>query len=228
MFRIGVSVRVFLLLASCVLPLAAQQSGAGVAATTYYACVNNTTGAVRIVTSTTTCNPTEHRIAWNQAGPQGPAGAQGPTGLQGPPGTLVGYSSLLDYGIFPELSRAPGVLVAETAPVATTGTYYITASAFLSVDPNDGVAWCYDTTPFTGYIRSTGGGTAYYSQASITDALIVNAGDSVQLWCYSGEGDGFSFVLNAGLTATLIDSSSAPSKPLEFPHRRPGPSLPKR
>src|SRR5277367_5532425 len=130
MFRIGVYVRVSLLLACCVLPLAAQQSATGVPPTTYYGCVNNTTGAIRIVTSTAACNPLEHRIAWNQAGPQGP---QGLPGTQGPPGTSVGYSYVLPFGIFPNLPRSPGLLVAETAPVATTGTYYISASAFMYV-----------------------------------------------------------------------------------------------
>ena len=55
MFRIGVCVCVFCLLACCVLPLAAQQP----TATTYYACINNSTGAIRIVSKTTVCKSTE-------------------------------------------------------------------------------------------------------------------------------------------------------------------------
>jgi hypothetical protein len=83
-----------LLAVSCILPAAAQRKAAlntdeQPAVTTLYACVNNNTGAIRIVTSKTTCKPTEHEIQWNQTGPQGPkgpAGPQGQTGAQGAQG----------------------------------------------------------------------------------------------------------------------------------------------
>jgi hypothetical protein len=51
-----------------------------------YACVNNTTGAVQIVGSTTTCATGSHKIQWNQTGPTGPAGPKGATGATGPAG----------------------------------------------------------------------------------------------------------------------------------------------
>jgi hypothetical protein len=58
---------------------------------TINACVNNRTGAMRIVTDPAKCNKrTEKPLSWYQvAGPQGPAGPQGLAGLQGeqgPPG----------------------------------------------------------------------------------------------------------------------------------------------
>ncbi len=55
-----------------------------------FACVNDVTGAVRIVAQNTTCRALERLVVWNVAGPQGPAGpagAQGPAGPQGPQGT---------------------------------------------------------------------------------------------------------------------------------------------
>ena len=90
---------------------------------TYYACVNNSTGALIIVNSTTTCASGYHKIQWNQtgpvgpagpkgstgatgatgqtgpqgvagpAGPQGPTGPKGPTGPQGSPGLAIGYDA---------------------------------------------------------------------------------------------------------------------------------------
>jgi hypothetical protein len=54
-----------------------------------FACVNNLTGAVRIVAQNTTCRAIEQLVVWNVVGPQGPAGpvgAQGPVGPQGPQG----------------------------------------------------------------------------------------------------------------------------------------------
>src|SRR5580693_6424506 len=66
-------------LSSIVAPPAAAQ-------TVIFACVNNTTGAVQIVGSTTTCATGSHKIQWNQTGPTGPAGPKGATGAIGPKG----------------------------------------------------------------------------------------------------------------------------------------------
>lgn len=94
MYRLSISVCASFLLA-CVLPMSAQRSTASAspalppATVTYYGCVNNTTGDLRVVSQTTTCNSGERKIQWNQAGPQGPAGpkgATGATGAQGPQG----------------------------------------------------------------------------------------------------------------------------------------------
>ena len=55
--------------------------------TTYYACVNYTTGSIRMTTATGTCLSKEQMISWNnigQQGPQGPAGPAGPIGPAGP------------------------------------------------------------------------------------------------------------------------------------------------
>src|SRR5437667_12323000 len=57
----------------------------------YYACVTNTTSAIKIVSSTTTCPTGTHKIHWNQQGPIGPTGPQGPQGPQGPSGVSQGY-----------------------------------------------------------------------------------------------------------------------------------------
>jgi sulfatase-modifying factor enzyme 1/collagen triple helix repeat protein len=51
-----------------------------------YACVNQVTGVLRIVSDTAACLPTENSISWNGMGPQGSQGPQGPTGPQGPQG----------------------------------------------------------------------------------------------------------------------------------------------
>lgn len=49
----------------------------------YHACVNNSSGTIKIVTATGACAGNEQRIVWNQTGPTGPAG---PQGLPGPAG----------------------------------------------------------------------------------------------------------------------------------------------
>jgi len=226
-----------LLLAFSVLPIAAQQaapSANGIqspAAVTIFGCVNDTTGTVRIVNSNTVCKATEHKIHWNQVGPRGPQGNQGNQGLrgpegpqgpqgpqgaqgpQGPPGVAVGYSSVsIDQD--PLLPGFPGVLLAQSNPVAFSGTYFISASALLDIGAGDNEgAFCYDTTASNGTPVQFGGSglTGNFQQASITDVFTVNAGDSFQLFCYGSIG-GFSDAFNAGLTATLINSADSASK----------------
>jgi len=56
------------------------------AAVTYYGCVNNSTGAITIVSATTTCKTGFHKIQWAQTGPQGPVGPTGPKGATGATG----------------------------------------------------------------------------------------------------------------------------------------------
>jgi hypothetical protein len=108
----------------------------------------------------------------------------------------------------------PGVLVAQSNPVAFSGTYFISASALLDIGAGDNEgAFCYDTTASNGTPVQFGGSglTGNFQQASITDVFTVNAGDSFQLFCYGSIG-GFSDAFNAGLTATLINSADSASK----------------
>src|ERR1700684_1375662 len=51
-----------------------------------HSCVNKTTGALRIVSATTTCKVTETAVSWDMTGPQGPQGPQGAQGTKGPQG----------------------------------------------------------------------------------------------------------------------------------------------
>jgi Collagen triple helix repeat (20 copies) len=202
------------------------------AVVTFFGCVNNTTGAIRLVSNTTVCQSSEHKIHWNQKGPQGPQGPQGlqgpegsqgpkgprgPQGLQGiqgqqgPPGISVGYSGL-NIGQFPTLTDSPGVEIAHTSPVAVAGTYFVSASALLESSADSSGALCYDTTASSGSSSQFAGSSSFgFQQASITDVITVSAGDSFQLWCYTQNG-GSSIVYNAGITATLINNASDASK----------------
>jgi hypothetical protein len=218
MFRFNVSGILILFLST--LPMAASQSATSTdeihpaAVATLFACVNNNTGAIRIVESFTTCKATEHKIQWNQKGPrglqglQGATGAEGPQGPQGPAGISVGYSSVNTVGS-PLLPKFPGIVVVQTGPVAADGDYFISASAFLTISPVDELgAFCYDTTASNGNpIQFAGSSVPGDEQASITDRIRLQAGDSLLLRCYGTVG-GNSSVINAGITATLIDHAS--------------------
>ena len=55
----------------------------GDSSTTYYACVQLSTGGVRMVPTGNSCKSNEYPITWNQVGPQGAVGPAGPVGPQG-------------------------------------------------------------------------------------------------------------------------------------------------
>jgi IPT/TIG domain len=149
-------------------------------------------------------------------GPQGPQGPQGIQGLQGPQGVQGQQGAQgpagISVGIFAEASSIympgyPGYLVAQNT-VQTAGTYFVSASALLVISYDDGAGYCYDTLASSGTPRQYGGSNLgeYTQQASITDAVYANAGDSIQLWCYGYNGYDTSYVYNGGLTSTLINT----------------------
>jgi hypothetical protein len=52
----------------------------------YYACVNNSSGTIKMVGESDSCNANELQIVWNQQGPAGLPGEPGPQGEPGPKG----------------------------------------------------------------------------------------------------------------------------------------------
>jgi hypothetical protein len=193
------------------------------ATVTYYGCVNNTTGDIIIVEIATTCKSGFHKVQWNETGPPGPAGPKGatgpagpqgsqglqgpagPTGPQGPPGISEGAAVFLTT----QTSLGSPTVVLQTAPVATGGAYFISASAVLSIDSADTAAYCWVSTVDTGINDGNVGGSSaagFYQQASITDFFFVSSGDAFQLMCSSNTNDPNTYVYSAGLTATLINT----------------------
>lgn len=51
-----------------------------------YACVNNSSGTIKIVDATAQCSNNEIQLVWNREGPPGATGPTGATGAQGPAG----------------------------------------------------------------------------------------------------------------------------------------------
>lgn len=145
MSRINVAIYAFVLVAFCILAAAIEQAAAASdlsqppAVVTYFGCVANSTGAIRLVGSAVVCRTGEHKIRWNQIGPQGlqgdpgpqgsqgirgpqgnpgaqgPTGARGPQGPQGPAGMSTGFSAVAALGT-KLTSDFPGVVVAQKLP----------------------------------------------------------------------------------------------------------------
>ena len=88
--RTGALLAVTLLAGAAVPALAAG----ALAPKTFYACVTTKTGTIKIVPKSAACAAGQHKISWNNVGPQGvrgPAGPIGATGAQGPAGVVTGY-----------------------------------------------------------------------------------------------------------------------------------------
>jgi hypothetical protein len=120
----------------------------------------------------------------------------------------VGYSAILPTG--DELSLGAPLVVAQISPVATSGWYYISGSVLVYLDTTFDVnVSCFDNLS-NGRISQLSGGTTSISgfvTVSLTDALFINAGDYVTLWCQGQIDSPVSFVENAGLTAILINNA---------------------
>lgn len=118
--------------------IAAATSSAPV---TYTACVNNKTGAMRQVSSATQCSSAEHRIAWNNVGPQGPKGDTGATGAQGLKGDTGAQGLKGDTGA----TGAPGP--AGPANVITSGFHVIPVGGHQILADRNGMTFAATCSP---------------------------------------------------------------------------------
>ncbi len=152
-------------------------------------------------------------------GPQGPMGATGtpgPAGPQGPTGLTVGSFGFTKT-VQPMSQNA--AIVATTQPLANSGSYYVTASAFVGVDVGDAVT-CYVSNGnsgnffdgiYGGFDNTKNASFPVKSQAIVVDDWGAVAGDVINLYCSSAIGAPNSFVNNAAISATYIGSDSCPS-----------------
>ncbi len=199
--------------------------------TTYYACVNNNNGTIRMTDANGTCGNNEQKISWNNEGPAGPAGPQGPTGPQGPAGPTGPQGdtgpagpqgpqgpagpqgpSGLSQGYFSS-NQAVGlfdrwIVVVQTNPVAE-GNYFITGMEVSQISPNFIVSCRLGTVNRgpSGHVTGAAGPFSevetVYQTITVTDSLTVTAGDRIALYCF---GNGTSF--NASITATQLNTIS--------------------
>jgi hypothetical protein len=86
---------------------------------TIYSCVTKNSGAVRIVSATTTCTSKELLVTWNIMGPQGPIGLTGSPGPQGPQGPMGLTGAMGPAG--PQGPSGPQGAQGPAGPVGATG-----------------------------------------------------------------------------------------------------------
>src|SRR5450631_191025 len=202
MFRTNICVCVlFLLACCCALPLAAQEGQPQV--TTYYACINNSTGAIRIVSKSTVCMSAEHKINWNQVGPQGPQGPKGPQGATGPRGATGPQGAKGPQGatgpqgaIGPQGATGPQGAIGP--PGVSAGSSGLGSASSLVGFPGHVIAQT-SNVPVAG---------VYYIAASAL--LLVSSGEAVYCYTTSGANGAGVFDMQAGSNVAGY-TSTAPS-----------------
>ena len=96
--------------------------------TLIHACVINRTGAVRIVSATTTCDANkETALDWGIQGPKGDKGDTGPMGPQGPQGKTGPASGVLNIYRIEAVVSSPSLMVQTTSIECDSGDFAISA-----------------------------------------------------------------------------------------------------
>ena len=202
--RIGAAAATAALVAAAIPAIAAATTST----VTFFACVTNSTGAIKIVGKTTSCGTGKHKISWNNIGPPGPRGATGPKGPQGPAGVVNGF-----------IDNSSGAALSNTS-LTTVGTLPLPAGKFLvtaKVDAligtsnnGDDVVSCdltasngatLDTTGVTlipGLNNSAGHGMTLLGATSLT------VSGNVRVLCANGTGSGGGDALSVVITAVPV------------------------
>ncbi len=171
---------------------------------TYYACVTNSTGAIKIVGKTTGCKSGSHKISWNNTGPRGATGARGPAGV------TKGY---IDFSGGADLTNDALTTVGTLNLPA--GNYMINAKVegeLGSSNHGDDVVSC-DMDDSNGNTLDTNGVTlipgldsASGESMTLLGATSLAASGYVQIVCANGTGVGGGSAGSVVITAIPVSS----------------------
>ncbi len=155
------------------------------------------------------CPSADKILTWNKVGPQGPKGATGP---QGPAGASAGVSGTSLNDVTLNVDTLTTVL--QSAPVQTSGVYYLNADATLEVAAGDVVACDVgDASGDSGFFSDAGGSsTATEVTLPVTATLNLSAGETALVQCVDTQGDPNTFYFQGTLTGTLINNPN-PAQP---------------
>ncbi len=177
-------------------------------ATTYYACVNNSSGTIKMMSATDTCHSNETKIQWNQAGAAGPAGDPGPKGDPGASGSSAAYVARTGVRDFQTFGAGSSLVVAELEALPA-GSYTVNAQETTSFpDANEGGEVTCTLTPggahaIEGAEFSGIGSVTQAANVVVTDGITVGEGAVVKYTC---NGPANLSSDNAVITATRVDT----------------------
>ncbi len=172
------------------------------------------------VATTGSCPTGDSSLTWNKVGPKGPAGPQGPAGVS------VGVSGTSGTSV--PLNQAQTLTpVLSTATAPTSGTYYVNASVMLVVAQGDTVACILgDNNGLQGAFATVGPvANQTYETLPLSQAISVNAGDSVKVECTNYTSNNSTSFYDGGITATLINNATGNAPKASPVHRSLPPHL---
>jgi hypothetical protein len=172
---------------------------------TYYACVNNSSGTIKIVSAATTCKHNEQKIEWNQAGPAGEPGESGGNGVS------EAYVARTGVMPFQTIGASSSLVVAELRGLPA-GSYLVTAQETTRLPGSSygGDVTCTLTPGGAHAIEGVGfiGVGQFSSQSAnlvVTDGVTVAEGGVIKYAC---NGPASLSSDNAVITATRVDTLS--------------------
>lgn len=189
-------VRRFLVSASFLL-LAGSAARSATAPTKIFACVNNSTAAVRIVANNTSCTAgKEHLVTWaitgpkgatGPAGPIGPAGPKGATGATGPKGPIgpKGVAGPAGGQVWTANMSLPasigtGAFIVGSPTGTSTGASYTTNLQVMAVPlPQSCIASDFSAT----VIGASGGSTGWVGLATSSLGDVESITNTARLFC---------------------------------------------
>jgi hypothetical protein len=136
------------------------------------ACVNATTGAVRIVASTSLCVAGETGTSWALIGPTGTTGAQGPQGAMGPQGPTGATGAQGPTG-----ATGPTGPTGPQGPAGSYGTGAAPTGIPLSIGGNTGSST---------YMKLGGGAESNTVNGLVTTYTDGNCRLKLKIWSYTG------------------------------------------
>ena len=182
----------------------------------YYACVTNTTGAIKVVSATATCSTSQHKISWDSQGPPGPPG---------PPGVTTGYASLNSNAVLLGAGFANSVVGDSLSLPAGTFLVNVTADA-----------WAWQTTDHVscglwdgnnGFPLDQSNATLFPDPSHYTDATIAitattSVGGQMRVLCWDNTGQaGVGPVSITAIPVSTLQASGPAARSTRSGHHAP-------
>jgi hypothetical protein len=178
---------------------------------TISACYQAGSSPASLQLTSATCPSGDSEISWNQqgaAGPAGPAGAPGATGAQGPAGVPAGVTEAVPWtGNGTALNNQQYTTVFQTPAVTQSGTYYLSGSIVVGIQPGDQVI-CQVGLANQQFTASNQGAVGAWASIPVTAAISVPAGEDFVVGCYSLTSNGKTDVYSGTLNAVLVGNST--------------------
>ena len=165
-------------------------------AVTYYACVTNSTGAIKIVGKATVCGTGQHKISWNNVGPQGPAGVVSGY-IDNSSGASLTNTSLTTVGTLP-LPAGKFLITAKVDALLGSSN---NGDDVVSCDLGDSNGNTLDTTGVT-LIPALDNSAGY--GMTLLGATTLTASGHVRVVCANGTGSGGAAAISVVITAVPV------------------------